>query len=267
MFDNQTQIKKGRSFLFAALAMLASATAGATVVANIPTGTSWQQAIDAGNIVPSQNDAPLTQAAMAFYLTQGVPLQVMAATLLGDVDGVSDPDGNTVDNTLVMGWELPENDNLAIAWWDYRFDPTGNGTVNMGSGSSMIHFSVYPPVGVWDLSLELIDVNGKSRGWFRYGPANLWDTFWISPNGREQDPFDFYWNESLFDITQVLAVRFNESGMRSAPFFPSVGEGIGWNAWNSLQIKVPEPATLALLGLSLAALGATARRRREPAKG
>jgi hypothetical protein len=266
MFDKQTHIKNGCNLLVAALAMLASATAGATVVANIPTGTSsWQEAINAGNILPSQNDAPLTQAAMEFYGTQGVPLQVMAATLTGGVDGVSDPAGNTVDNTLIMAWDLPESDNLAIAWWDYRFDPTGNRTVDMRSGSSMIHFSVYPPVGVWDLSLELIDVTGKSRGWFRYGPANLWETFWISPNGGLQDPFNFYWSDPLFDITQVLAVRFNESGMRSQPF-PIVGTGIGWNAWDHLLIEVPEPTTLALLGLSLTALGATARRRRESAK-
>lgn len=278
MFDNQTHTRKGRSLLIAAMAMLSSATASATVLVNIPTGTSWQQAINAGNITASQAGDPLTQAALAFYGSQfpapppSPPFQVVAARLTPDVDGVSDmtgPPPTTVDNTLVMSWDLPTNNDLAIAWWDYRFDPTGNGTVDMRSGSSMIHFSVYPPPGVWDLSLELIDVNGNSRGWFRSGPANVWETFWISPNGREQNPFDFYWTDPLFDITQVLAVRFNESGMFSAPFpiNPTTGttDG-GWNAWNSLFIKVPEPATLALLGLSLLALGATTRCRRESAK-
>lgn len=268
MFDRQTYIKRSYGILVAVLALLSSASAGATVIVDIPSSTSWRQAIAAGNIVPSANGDPLTDAARDFYVRQNVSLQVVAATLTPDFDGVSDPQANTVDDTLVMSWDLPTNNDLAIAWWDYRFDPINNTPVNMGTGSSMIHFSVYPPRGVWDLSLELIDVNGLSRGWFRFGPANLWDTFWIRPNLGLQGPFSSYWTDPLFDITQVLAVRFNESGMQSQPFpIDPTGQGPAWNAWNSLTIEVPEPTALALMGLSLAALGATtARRRRQSGK-
>ncbi|HCZ15699.1 MAG TPA: hypothetical protein DHV85_14155 [Candidatus Accumulibacter sp.] len=258
MTHKQTYTKRGFGFLVAGLAMLWSATAVATVVVDIPASTSWQQAITAGNIVPSANGDNLTQAALEFYVPQNVPLEVVGATLTPGVNGVSDGQ-TTIDNTLVMSWDLPTSNALAIAWWDYRFSTP----LNMETGSSKIHFSVYPPPGVWDLSLELIDSNGRSRGWFRFGPANVWDTFWISPNLGLQNPFSFYWSDPLFDITQVVAVRFDESGMVSQPFpINPTGAGPAWNAWNSLRIEVPEPTTLALMGLSLAVLGGATRRRR-----
>lgn len=263
MTDKQTPIKRCLGILIAALAILSSARAGATILVDIPTAGSWQQAIAAGNIVPSTAGANLTDAALQFYLPQGVPLAVEAARLTPDFDGVSDPQATVIDNTLVMSWDLPSNDALAIAWWDYRFDPLGSTPVNLGSGSSMIHFSVYPPRGVWDLSLELMDVNGRSRGWFRFGPANLWDTFWISPNLGLQNPFSFYWSDPLFDITKVVAMRFNESGMQSQPFpiDPTTGLAVAaWNVWDSVKVEVPEPGTLVLIGLSLSLLGLAARR-------
>lgn len=256
MTHQQTHTKTGLDFLVAAVAMLSSATAVAAVVVDIPASTSWQQAISAGNIVPSANGDNLTQAALEFYVPQNVPLAVVGATLTPDVP-ISDGQ-TTIDNTLVMSWDLPTSNALAIAWWDYRFGTP----VNMQTGSSMIHFSVYPPPGVWDLSLELIDGNGRSRGWFRFGPANVWDTFWISPNLGLQNPFSFYWSDPLFDITQVVAVRFDESGMFSQPFpINPTGMGPAWNAWNSLRIEVPEPTSLALIGLSLALLGIVSQHR------
>ena len=74
MTHEQTYTKRGLGLLAAGLAMLWSAAAVATVVVDIPASTSWQQAITAGNIVPSANGAGLTQAALEFYVPQILPL-------------------------------------------------------------------------------------------------------------------------------------------------------------------------------------------------
>ena len=272
MISNRQQTRKYLCCLVAAMAMQWSASASATTtIVDIPNGTSWEQAFANGNITPSANNQAMTQPAQQFYLSQtmGPPplgLQVMAATLTPDVDGVSDGT-TTVNNTLVMSWELPTNDALAVAWWDYRFYPGTNGSVNLGAGSTKLHFSLYPPPGVWDVSLELIDINGYAKGWFQVGPANAWGNFWITPSGGLQDPFNVLVTDPLFDITRVVAVRFDESGMWSNqfPINPTTGTTTGaWNAWNSLVVEIPEPTSIALLGLSLAAMGvAVGRRRRE----
>ena len=122
---------------------------------------------------------------------------------------------------------------------------------------------------VWDFSLELIDINGNAKGWFRQGPSNVWDDLWIAPSGGLQAPFDTLLIDPAFDIHQVVAIRFDESGMWTQPFpiDPTTGGGGGgWNAWASFSVDIPEPTTLSLLGLSLIGLGLAAGRRRREAK-
>jgi hypothetical protein len=159
-------------------------------------------------------------------------------------------------SSLVMSWDLPDTNELAIANWEYIL----NEPISLDR-SSKIWFSLLPPTGVWDISLVLIDQNGRSRGWFLPDPtaagiANLWGQYMIAPSaGKPQGLFSWFFNEPGFDIDNVIAIRLNESGMFSAPFPPGPGTTLdAWNAWNSLRVQVPSPAPLALMAFGLTAL-------------
>ncbi|MEM7628969.1 MAG: hypothetical protein AAF356_06055 [Planctomycetota bacterium] len=75
-----------------------------------------------------------------------------------------------------------------------------------------------------------------------------------------QDPFNSFFEDPGFDITQVASIRFDESGIWSMPFDLSNPAGqntFAWNAWNHVRIT-PTPGGVVLL----AAAGLVAGRRR-----
>lgn len=221
---------------------------------------SWDEAINAGNVVPVTS-GELTGAAQQFYDDQvGAGNYALAPTQLS-IAPVSD--GNINPESLVMTWDHPAGDLLGVASWDYVYD------VDPDLRGTYLHFSIFAPVGVWDISLELIDIAGNSRGWFLSNPLHdVWQKFWLKAGlVGDQQGFRFFETPG-FDITQVVAVRLNESGISSMPFvLPPPGSaisGIPWNAWNHLKVTIPVPGSLYLL---LAGLGATllAGRRRPTA--
>lgn len=235
---------------------LAATSAVARIVVDVGDGgtTSWTEAGD--SIQPTDQ---LSWADERFYEQQAPDnFRPVMPTLQRDV---SVPDENQrAFDSLLMAWDLPDNDVLAIANWEYLLgDPISL------ERSSKIWFSLLPPTGVWDVSLVLIDESGRSRGWFLPDPAgagiaNVWGQYMISPSeGRPQGLFTYFFSEPGFDIGSVVAIRLNESGMFSNPFPPLPGVTLpGWNAWNSLRVQVPSPAPLALMAIGLVAL---ARRR------
>lgn len=250
---------------------LALGIANASIIVNIGDGrpTSWGDAVAAGNVVPANN---LTWAADRFYSastggTQGASFAAIAPTLTPDLV-VEDMNG-TLRSSLVMTWNessATAPDPLSIASWDYAFLGEPVSLASTGSRHSMIHFSLLPPTGVWDVSLELIDADGRSRGWFRPGLGtpditDLWGLFWLDLTLGDQDDF-LSFVEPGFDITRVVAIRFNEAGMRSAPFpLPPPGTtGLFWNAWDSVTVEVPEPSSLTLIALAAGLLGVGRRR-------
>ena len=181
-------------------------------------------------------------------------------------------DGNEDHDSLVMSWDDGEfgDTTLVVAAWEYVYpaDPDLSGL--------MVHFSAWAPTGVWDLSLELIDVNGFSRGWFQGHPGNLWTNYWLNVDinplleaGNPQGPFNAFIETPGFDLTQVVSIRLNESsinnpGMAFIDVDPTTGFVGPFNAWNHLIVAAPtpEPSTIGLALLGLFSLGFALRRAR-----
>ena len=220
------------------------------------TQTSWGQAISSGN-VRSVQAGDITWAAEQFYGTQG-PYQLLGSQLTPDLfvaDG-----NNEVHQSLVMSWDAVQDPNvLSIAAWEYVYDQDPDLT------GLILDFSIFAPIGIWDLSVELIDINNNSRGWFSSGVPNTWGTHSINPGIGSQGIFNAYYSQPGFDLSKVVAIRFDEAGMWS-PSFPTapVGAppGLMWNAWNHVQVT-PEPSTLLLIGFGLMGLTWVVRRKNE----
>ena len=224
---------------------------------------SWQQALANGandGITPTPAGAP-TQAAIDFYTDQINNSPNVSSFQFFQPDlyvnnNVQDNAGDGHDS-LVMQWEAIEDPEvLSIASWDYTYG------IDPDFSNMRVHFSLLAPVGIWDVSLELIDINGNAVGWFLPGPVNgIWQDHWIKAyNLQDQGNWEFYdGSGGAFDITQVIAIRLNESGMFSPqiPFAPAPGGGpvpqtpIFWNAWNHLVVKAPEPESLMLFVLGV----------------
>lgn len=215
---------------------------------------SWSQAVANGNVVgvsPGGPVAPgsgLTWAAQQFYSSQG-SFQQSAVILTPDVN-VSD--GNEIHQSLVMSWDPPTDPTfLGVAAWDYVYD------VDPDLTNTVLSFSLFPPPGIWDFSLELIDAAGLSRGWFASGPPPLWATHAIRPDiAALQGPFTSFFSQPGFDIKTVVAIRLDEAGMftPSFPVDPTLN-GTAWNAWNHLRVsEVPEPTSLAIFAIGVVGL-------------
>ena len=260
------------------LLVLAAPSASASPLFSVGDGqpVSWGAA--AGNIrVAGEGGSPgpvnPDSAAFRFYETAigtnmfGVEVQrVLAAQnvrLFPDVQ-VADA-SNRSHESLVMSWENnPGDDVLNVAAWDYVYD------VDPDLTDLEIKFSILPPPGVWDFSLELYDVKGSSIGWFGVPPNSNWNSVVIDPSVQAaQGPFTAFFAganpNGAFDLTQVAFLRLNESSQTGVSFIdfpvppggggPVIPGGQPWNAWNHLVVTTPEPVSVALFLSGLAALG------------
>lgn len=223
--------------------------------------TSWDAALSSGMISATDQ---LTGAARAFYqqqVDQSDMASGFAAVMPTLNGGVRVSDGQQEFDSLVMSWDVfPDQDIIAVAQWQWNL--TGPGRSGVDLSGLKLDFSVLAPQGVWDVSMELIDMNGNARYWAKFGPTNGWNEYEIcldDPMG--QDPFNSFFEDPGFDITQVASIRFDESGIWSMPFDltnPAGQNTFAWNAWNHVRIT-PAPGGLVLL----ACLGlGVARRRR-----
>lgn len=226
---------------------------------------NWADAIASNNVRPVDFASGPTFVAQQFYNDQVTSnglngVQYITPVLTPDV-GISD--GSQTHQSLVMSWDLPTDPNtLGVAAWEYVYD------VDPDLTNTYLDFSLFAPPGVWDVSVELIDINGRSRGWFLNSPPQTWQKITIDPDDASAQGFTAFIDEPLFDITQVVIIRFDEAGMRSTPFpIDPTGSGLpAWNAWNHVAVAVPEPSSLALVSMGILGLLVRRRRRNSGAK-
>jgi len=141
---------------------------------------------------------------------------------------------------------------LGVSSWEYRYndDPDLTGT--------RVVFPAYTPAGIQDVSMILIDEDGRARGWFSDIPApGGWHTYEINPLLGAQGPFTFFFSQPGFDLTRVFNIRLSSSAYANAPIGepdPTSGDFTPWGGWNSLYVVVPEPGTMAILACGIAGL-------------
>lgn len=238
--------------------------AGASPLFSIGEGgtMTWSDAQSAGRVRAVQANDGLTAVADQFY-TQSVgadpdftDFALMNSFLQPDLS-VQDTAGE-VHQSLVMSWDdAAASDTLPIAAWEYVYD------VDPDLRKTVIEFSLFAPPGIWDVSLELIDVNGASRGWFLSMPPATWQVYQIRPDVTSAQSFQFFFDTPGFDIRQVVAIRLDEAGNAVTLSVPgsAPSTNTNWNAWNHLRVfHAPEPGSALLLVAGL--LGATMARVR-----
>jgi|GEM_PF-2511375 len=279
-------------FLFAALLVggLLVGTASASPFISIGEGTltPWPDALASGNVQPLNplDGDELTEPAKTFYnISMGNNDFSLVPSHLNAVNAVSLPGGT--HDALEMSWDFDDparthtDNGLGIAGWEYVYD------VDPDLTGLMAHFSIGipqevdpngvpifdpdpnfgPPIprpAIWDVSFELIDINNNARGWFWPMPPVGWFNAWIDlSTAGPQSPFDFFFEDPLFDITQVVSIRLDEAGANVLfPVLPSGVPAWDWNVWNHLVIS-PEPSSATLVGLGFISLLGYRRRRRE----
>ena len=96
-----------------AVVLLASDVAASPII-SIGEGqaTSWQDAINAGNIQPVLAADGLTQPAQDFYGGQAADFQLVDSIVYASPNVVLEGEGH---DSLVMGWDPPGAGNLPIA--------------------------------------------------------------------------------------------------------------------------------------------------------
>lgn len=229
--------------------------------------TSWQDAINAGNIVfvPSAN--PFSDQADAFYANSILQAPFANNFTRSDVvDLISVPqvdiDGVKHD-ALIMSWNPPDEisfpDELGVAAWEYVYDADPNLT-----GTKSI-FSIGAPAGgpsLWDLSYELVDVFGNVRSWFYGMPIMGWQNFVIVHDLQaNQGPWAFQGQTPGFDITQVVSIQFDAAAWNGVMGFPAPPLGVTVGTWDwvgfdhLIVVPVPVPAAVWLFGSALGLLG------------
>ena len=169
--------------------------------------TSWTAALETGLIRPvdPRQGGEFTAAATRFYESQG-NFALVPATLTGDVPVEL---GEETHESLVMQWDpLEDREIMPVAAWDLavrdELQDLSNTSLHFSLGVPE-RFENGEPTGesaIWDVSVELVDIQGNSRGWFLQNPPIGWHEYWIMVDQGDQDGFQFV-ESGPFDVTQV----------------------------------------------------------------
>lgn len=227
---------------------------------------SWNEVVASGMaraVNPATDGVAPTE--LNFYTGQGQNTAFVASEI---TPGLPVTLGGQTHDSLVMQWNpLMQGEDLAAAAWQFTL-PTQPGRspgVDLWNGS--IHFSFGAPIDlaggtpIWDVTISLMDKDGRWATWGRSMPLPGWNFYWINFMQGDQDGW-FYGADPDFNLTNVVKIRFGEAGSLTTFPLPPDGSPPGfwdWNAWDSVVI-VPTPPAAA--GMMIVGMTALVRRRR-----
>lgn len=218
--------------------------------------TSWTQGMSDTNVEPFPG---MTGNGSSFYGAQaagggfGGGANPVIPTLTPDVPT---SDGSTTKDGLVNSYDPEGTNTLEVSGWDYDY----NGDPDLTN--LFIDVELFAPHPIDSLGIEIIDINGNAKSWFRANPTHVWDNSYVfNASGNLQAPFTHFFQDPAFDLTTVERLRFTMAAPWNATFPPDpTGIGQQWHAWAHLRI-VPEPATMLILGLGACSVLLRRRRR------
>ena len=239
---------------------MSMAEASPIIICGDSRSQSWTDAVSGGFVTPVTT--ALTTQTQTFYQDQvsnhGLNGFEQETPVLTPDFTVSD--GSTTRDGMVMSWRQPQDQNTlgVSSWeWSYHADPDLTGL--------NLNFEALTPKGVFAIGVELIDINGLSKGWYRERPLpTKWDSsYMLNVSNGLQGPFTAFGEDTGFQLNSVMKIRFNEASLPSDPFVVDdpTGNGAAWNVWSYLDV-VPEPSPLLAFGL-VGVLAVCRRRKRQ----
>ena len=130
------------------------------------------------------------------------------------------PGGEFGPTELYVGPLEEVSDALIMTWGDDPATPVGGWEFVYGQDpdltNTLITFSLFAPVGIQNVGLELIDAGGAVRGWSisTVGNTGIWTQLAIDPTQGLQGPFDVFNNSAAFSLANVLKIRLTEGASR-----------------------------------------------------
>ncbi len=222
----------------------------------------WTVAPDGNSVLQSVNGQPTLFA--SDFLAQGTEVKgsIRVGANAGDDDFIG----------FALGYRLGDNTNAAANYllvdWkrgtqNFNFGPPSNITPG-GTASAGLAVSRVTGTPTADEFWQHADLAGNPAG----GLEELQRGLTLGNTGWEFDTnyeFSFLFTANLLQVYVNDVLEISVNGVfsdGSMAFYNFSQAGVTYDAFTVEQVAVPEPASMALIGFGLAALGITARRRR-----